>query len=517
MGRRSLIEAGSPPSPGIGEHERHLALGASAQQFAQIAGVVSMFVAITILARRLSLPEFGTYGLLVSLTSYVLFVQASIETASVKAIAEAIDQRARDRAISTAISLYVVAGVITAGVLLAGGALLLGLLNIPGGLLHQARLSIFALSVVTAIGWPLKIFHDLLRGDQAIVAAAVAEGVAFLVVAAALVTLALENAELWLIVAAGASVPLSTGLVSAAVVLSKGLPFRLRKDLVTLRSLGEFAAISTYLFLGGIADLVIYSLDRAVLAVFRSPAAVALYEGPVRAHNFVLQVQSALISPVVPASARYAALEDAQRTRDLLVRGMRYTLAALVPITLVLMILAKPILTVWLGKKYAVAATAMTLLTGYWLINGIVGVPVRMLIAAGRIRVITVYACAVAALNLGISIALTPRLGVDGVALGTSIAYLVGFPFFLWIVLSTFPVGLAELAREVWLPAYVTGAGVAALLLAVRLSVPLDTFPSVVGAALIAVASYWAVYYRVWLRPAERALVKTVARTLIWR
>jgi hypothetical protein len=72
------------------------------------------------------------------------------------------------------------------------------------------------------------------------------------------------------------------------------------------------------------------------------------------------------------------------------------------------------------------------------------------------------------------------------------------------------PVTLAELAQEAWLPAYLTGAIVAAGLLAVRFTVSLDSVPKVLGAAVIAIFGYWVVYYAVWLRPNERALVRNL-------
>src|SRR5262249_7070855 len=152
---------------------------------------------------------------------------------------------------------------------------------------------------------------------------------------------------------------------------------------------------------------------------------------------------------------------DAARTHDLLLRGTRYTLAAVVPFTIVLMVLAKPILEVWLGAKFAVAATAMTLLVAYWLINANTGVAGNMLLAAGRARRLSLYAGAVAAVNLALSLALTPSFGLNGVVLGTTLAYVLGFPFFLAMTLSTFDVSLTEFAREAWVPAYLTGAAVA--------------------------------------------------------
>ena len=63
----------------------------------------------------------------------------------------------------------------------------------------------------------------------------------------------------------------------------------------------------------------------------------------------------------------------------------------------------------------------------------------------------------VAAVNLGLSLALTPELGLEGVVIATTAAYVVMAPMFLWLTLTTLPVTLAALARRVWLPAYSGG------------------------------------------------------------
>jgi O-antigen/teichoic acid export membrane protein len=181
------------------------------------------------------------------------------------------------------------------------------------------------------------------------------------------------------------------------------------------------------------------------------------------------------------------------------------------------MVLARPILVTWLGPRFGVAATAMTLLVGYWLFNANTGVAGSMLLAAGRARQLTVYSAAVAALNLALSLALTPSLGLNGVVLGTTLSYALGFPFFIALTLSAIPVTLGELAREAWLPSYLTGAALAGGLIAVRSFVSLESMQAVLGVAAPALVAYWATYYAVWLRPSERTLFKNVAWTIIRR
>ena len=266
--------------PASGEHERRLAVGSIAQQASQVIGMVIMFAAITVLARRLSLPEFGTYGLLLSLTTYVIFIQGVVDAAAIKAIAEATDQPSRDTAFTTAMTLYTIAGVAAGIVLAVVGYGLVGVFNIPSFLDQQARDSVVALGVLIAIGSPVKVFLDVLRGSQRFVAAATAEVVAVVIVGGGLIGLTLGDADLWLLVVVAASQPLITGAISAVVVRRRRLPYHYRPSALTRVSVRSFLHISGYFVLLGIFDVVVYGLDRAILGIFRPASTVGLYEAP---------------------------------------------------------------------------------------------------------------------------------------------------------------------------------------------------------------------------------------------
>ncbi len=493
-----------------GEHERRLAIGTILQQISQVFSVVVMLAVITVLARRLTLTEFGTYGLLVSLTAYVFFVQSSIETLGVKAIAEAPGQRERNRAFSTALSVYVVAGGVAAALIAVGGISLLGLLNVPAALQHQARVGVLILAAVTFVGWPAKTFQDVLRASHELAAYSAAEISALLILGSLLMSLALADAPLWALVGVGGSAPLAIGLAAAALVTLRGLPFRFTREGLERDSLRRFLRPSGYLLLGGISDLVLYVLDRAILSAFRSPATLALYEGAVRPHNLLRQLNGTFAIASLPTAASYLRANDRSRLRDLLLRGTRYALATIVPLTLVFMILAQPILEVWLGSEYKAGALAMTILASYWLFHSNTVVAGGMLLAAGRVRQLVAWSVAVAAFNLTLSLALTPWLGLNGLVIGTAVPFAVLFPVYMVIVVSTFPVTLSDFAREAWLPAYATGAVVSCALLVLRFTVVLDTVPKVVGAVVLGLGSYWTIYYAFWLRPHERDLVKNL-------
>jgi O-antigen/teichoic acid export membrane protein len=178
-------------------------------------------------------------------------------------------------------------------------------------------------------------------------------------------------------------------------------------------------------------------------------------------------------------------------------------------------VLARPLLEAWLGQRFGAAAPAMTILTGYWFIYANTSVAWQIVIAIGRVRTFAAFAGAVAALNVTLSLALTPSLGLNGVVLGTAIPYVIAFPVFLRIVLPELGVRVGDLARAVWLPAYSTALIVASLLAALRYSVDLATIQASAAAGIGALLAYWFIYYVVWLKDDERLLARTLGRRLL--
>lgn len=476
---------------------------------------LAMFVVTTAVARSRSLAEFGVYGLLTSFTTYLLLTQVSVESAAIKSLGEAQDDDGRSRAFTIAASLYVIGGLLTGLVVVGVGMGLLGVLDIPARLMGEARQSLAALGLVMILGWPLKVFQDLLRGAQRFVPAAIAEIVASGAFATIGVVLVAIGAPLWALVAVGGSQPALMGAAGAVTVVVRRLRPAFDRKSLRRAEVRSFLGLSGTMFGLGITDLFVYSLDRLVLGLFRPVATIGLYEGPVRAHNLVRQLNGTLATTVLPAASSYLGARDAQRARDLFIRGTRYVVAAVVPMTVVLMVLARPILVSWLGPKFGAAGLALTLFVSYWLVASSTTVAGPMLVAAGRARALLRYASMVAVANLALSLALTPFIGLEGVVLGTALPNFVLAPVVLRLALSTFGASLPDLARRVWIPAFSLGAVLAAGLAAIRVVAAPHGAAEVGATCVVALLAYWGAYAVLWLEPGERLLARDLLRTLI--
>lgn len=498
-------------APGVIEHR--VARGAVLQQVSQVWGTACMVLLITVLGRRLRLAEFGVYGLFVSVSGYLLLVQLSIEGAAVRAIAAAReDLEKRERVFSTAILLYFVGGALAAVVIAALGLLLAGVLGIPDSLRPSARAGVLILAGLTAIGWPAKVFQDLLRATQLFGIAALGEMLAYTAVSFGVVALALANAPLSLLIGVGGAISATTGAWCLVMARLFRVPIPYKRSAVDRATARDLLHVSGYLLVTGIADLVIYSLDRIILAAFRGLSAVGLYEGAIRPQNLLRQLQGTLVLTVAPVAASLRAVDDAWRNQQLLIRGTRYVLAVVAPVATVLVVLSSPILEVWLGPRYKAAAGALSILAAYWVIGGGTGVATSMLVAAKRVRILAAYAWVYAVANLTLALSLTSTLGLKGVAIGIAAPALVLTPWLIYIALDEFGVELTDLARGAWLPAYVTSAVLAAALLVIRSAVDVHSLLPLAATVAGGLAATFAAYWFVWFDRPERELVKALIR-----
>ena len=507
--------AGVAPSdagaPGPGE-ARLLASGALVQQIAQGAGLLVLLVIVTVLARRLSVAELGAYGLVATLAGYLLVLRNSVAASAVRAMAAAVEPGERARMFSAAAALYAVVGLAT-GVLIAVAALAIAAFILDGELAGDARLGGLGLGALTAAGITASVYLDALRAERRFVRAASLEIAAVALQLALMLTLIFGGADLAVLIALSGALPLFSGTLCAVAVRHLALPFWFSRDGVTRARVMAIVPTAGWLLVIELCNLAMYASSRVILGAYRNAASVGRFEGPVRAHNLLYALGGALAVPVVPTTSRYMATGDDRRLRELVVRGTRYTLALFVPLCVTLMALAEPILEVWLGARYAEGAAALTILVSYWLLYGGLVVTPGFLIGAGVARYLARLMCVVAVLNLALSLALTPALGLEGPALATAIPFALAFPAILTLGLRAGGgVPLGDLARRSWLPAYSLGLVLAAALVLLRLAADPETLPAVLAAAVGGVLVYWLAFYAAVLEPGERALVRGLLR-----
>jgi O-antigen/teichoic acid export membrane protein len=490
---------------------RLLASGALLQQVAQASGLIALLVIVTLLARDLTVPQLGAYGLVASLAGYLLVLRNSVASSAVRAMAGARDRDERADVFAASAALYAVVGVAT-GVLIALVALALAATVLDGALARDARLGGLGLGALTAVGIAASVHLDALRAERMFPRAAGAEIAAVAIYLVVMVALIVSGADLAVVIALSGALPLLSGLICAGLLRRHGLTFPLVRGGAYARHRAAILPTAGWLLVIELSNLAMYASGRIVLGAYRTPAAVGLYEGPVRAHNLLYALSRALAVPTLPTASRYVATGDDRGLRGLALRGSRYTLALFVPLCVTLMVLAEPIIGVWLGERYTGGAGALTILVSYWLLYGALIVTPGFLAGAGEARAAGRALAGAAALSLVLALILTPELGVEGPAVATAAALAAAFPLLLGAGLRVSGVSMRELLDRAAIPAYGMGAVLAGVLLGVREWLDPQALLPVAALAAAGVAAYWAAFYALVLDPDEQALARSLVR-----
>ena len=133
-----------------------------------------------------------------------------------------------------------------------------------------------------------------------------------------MLTLILSGASLGALIAVSGALPLLSGLLCALIARRLGLPLGgLRRSGRERRHTAAIVPTAGWLLVIELSNLVMYASGRIILGAYRTPTAVGLYEGPVRAHNLLYALGGALAVPTVPTASRYVATGDERRLREL--------------------------------------------------------------------------------------------------------------------------------------------------------------------------------------------------------
>ena len=193
-------------------------------------------------------------------------------------------------------------------------------------------------------------------------------------------------------------------------------------------------------------------MDRLVVGAILGPAAVTLVEIATQIQNGAETVLSASTYAVLPAAAWVRAREDHGSLRELVLRGTKYSLVVTLPMVVAGMLLARPIVVVWVGPAQAEAAGLAVLALAYTALTAPMQVSSNVLVGIGRAPAVLFAAAGAIVINLVVSIVLVRQVGICGAFIGTLLGGLFLVPFLARAILRETETGLVQFVRDVAAP-----------------------------------------------------------------
>ncbi len=255
-------------------------------------------------------------------------------------------------------------------------------------------------------------------------------------------------------------------------------------------------AFGSALFVIGMSDTLIYAADRTIVAAFVGASAIVIYEAALRPHNGIRVISALAGSALVSTAARMVTEARYDRLRELVFFGSFLGIAITTPFVVLVIVLAEPLLRVWLGEDFVRYAVYVQLLVSYWLIHANTSVLGSVVTGIGRMRPFVVLTVVSALTTVAISIPAASAYGTVGVIWGIVIPSWIGMPVWMYWALKVTEISVGDYLRRVALPAYGLLALWSAAVLAARLLLEPRDLVGLAAFCLVALAGYWALAAR---------------------
>ncbi len=470
--------------------------------------------------RHLGSAAYGLWMLVTSVTMYFSILDLGYAGALVRYVAKyraRRDSTAINEILSTLFFVFAGVGVLTYAVSALIALHLASLFHLDPAQARMGRDVLLIVTVQVSLGVTFSVFGGIINGFQRyhlnnLVGAATSAVTALVNV----VVLALWN-DLVLMVAATTAVRILALFVYRLNAYRVFPALRIRPGLFRLARLREVTEFSVFMLLLDWSYKVNYSVDAIVIGVFLNTAAVAVWTVGQRLAELTQRLTNQLNDVLFPAIVDSDESRRQERLTRIFVTATRLSVATVLPVAGSLFLLARPLITAWVGKEFAGSVLVTQLLAVIVAIRVGNATASTVLKGAGRHRMLTATNVATAVVNLVLSLLLVRVVGLVGVALGTLI------PVTLAAVFILFPAACARagiplsraLATAVWPAVW------PALVMAVWLLVSRDWLAvRLVGVMADAAAAgllYLALFVGFAVPPEERQLYVNEARKWLGR
>jgi len=426
---------------------RNTALNLTGQVLSSLVAVVT----IPYVVHRLGVERFGVLSIAWILLGYFSLFDLGLGRATTKHVAEALGKGDRETVpgiIWTSLSLQVLLGITGALALAALTPLLAGrVLNISPTVLPEARQACYLMS----LGVPVVILSANLRG--ALEASQRFDLVNLVKIPASSLSVLMPAVGLLL----GFGLP---GIICLLLLSMTGsaigylfLCFRLYPGMKKRFSPRRDMRHSLLRFGGWITVCnmlvpLLISADRFLLGVLVSVGAVGYYTAPYEMIARAQIIPGNIGVTLFPAFAAMAA-SDMKAVGRLYAASLKYTLAIMSPIAFFVVLFARNILQVWLGREFAAKGTVvLQVLAIGVLINAIGQMPAHLLDGLGRPDLRAKIFLSYVVLYLGLAWLLISKAGIVGAAFAWTTRAAVELLIFLGVCRVVMHVKLAAAVRK---------------------------------------------------------------------
>lgn len=384
------------------------------------------------LTKILSKDAYGTWLLILQLSTYVSFLDFGIQTAVGRYVAhfnELGDEKQRDSIVSTAFAILTALGMLAiVGIAILSWQLPHLFKDMPAELHHDAQLALLYVGSSLAIALPLNTFGGIFIGLQRYDIPAWIIGSSKIISAIFVVLVAKStNNIVWMAIVSSVA-NLATYLWMFLAYKSFSVSVTISRKFIKVENVKEILSYCSVFLIWSIGTLLISGLDTAIVGYFDYKS-VSYYAIASSVVVLVAGFQSSAFSSLMPVAAA-SVNKDPKILGKLLISSTRISVLTSIIFGLILFTFGREILARWIGIDYANNSILMLQLLVVANVIRSSLIPYSILIiGTGEQRLVKRSPLVEGGVNLLVSIIATYLVGACGVAIGTIVGSIT-----LWVM-----------------------------------------------------------------------------------
>ncbi len=409
------------------ERLRRAALTTLSSGAAKAIALLTSLVSVPLTYRYLGPERYGIWMVLISIIGAMSFADLGIGNGLMNAISEAYGKDDRDLArqhVSSALALMSAIAVVLTLIGAVAFPFLpwLRLFNVKSQVVaSEGSIAFLVLYASFVINIPLGVITRAQLGIQKAYVAQTINALGNIAsLALILLVIYLHGNLAWLVFAT-----VGTGVIATLLngwILFREYPWLIPAiHAVRSDSAKKIFKLGILFFVLQCSFTLAYTSDNIVIAQILGAAAVAIYSVPQKLFSLVTVTVSIAAAPFWPAYAEAIARGDVSWVRRVFKTSFWMVLAITIPLCTLLAIAGPWILKVAIGKSFQASPALLVAFAIWGVIYSISMVASVLLNGAGVLKEQAVLSVVAGVSNLVLSIALTRRLGVIGVCMGSII------------------------------------------------------------------------------------------------
>lgn len=390
-----------------------------------LLGMGAVFFLTPFILNRIGTEDFGLWSLCLALTGMLGVLDLGFSTAAVKYVAECAGSgrhEARNEALSTLLAVYTFLGLIVFAVVLAAIPSGIHWFGLEGDNADRFRTIVTITGIAQGIALPLTLFRSALvgQGRYDIVNSFDVGIMAFNILL--VTTLLTSGLGINGLAAANATIVLAGPIALVPVAFKKIPELALSFRRIRLERLREAAPLAVWFMLANIALVITLRSDALLIKAYLPLTAVAAYAIAAKISESAYLLNKQFSNALMPLVSNARGAGDSATVLAILRDGTRYLAAIAAPVVALLFYHGESIVDLWVGPELRDAVLPLRILLVAVFFSTLQFNAANVLGMSGGHKGVAWTMVGSAALNIILSLALIPRLGLAGAALATLVS-----------------------------------------------------------------------------------------------